>query len=100
VIDAEVMWQNMPEGAGEGGPTAEAGWENVFKFIAALYRIPGLLSVEQMDLTVAAGAPGGGPPGMPPGMGGAPGQPGRLGTRLTASVLVAANPRSEERGAR
>ncbi len=29
---------------------AQAGWENVFKFVAALYRIPGVISVEQMDL--------------------------------------------------
>jgi Tfp pilus assembly protein PilO len=30
---------------------AQAGFENVYKFLAALYRIPGVISVEQMDLT-------------------------------------------------
>jgi len=30
---------------------AETGWENVFKFIAALYRIDGVLSVESMHLS-------------------------------------------------
>jgi len=29
----------------------QGGWENVFKFIAALYRLDGILSVEQMELT-------------------------------------------------
>ncbi|MEP0842258.1 MAG: type II secretion system protein M [Phycisphaerae bacterium] len=29
----------------------QAEWENVFKFIAALYRIEGILSVEQLELT-------------------------------------------------
>ena len=30
---------------------AEADWEKVFKFIAALYRSEGVLSVEQMELS-------------------------------------------------
>jgi hypothetical protein len=30
---------------------AEADWESVFKFIAALYRVSGVLSVEEMELT-------------------------------------------------
>ncbi len=34
---------------------AEAGWENVFKFIAALYRTEGVLSVEQIELSGEGG---------------------------------------------
>jgi hypothetical protein len=30
---------------------AQTGWENAFKFIAALYRTEGVLSVEQLDLS-------------------------------------------------
>ena len=30
---------------------AEADWGNVFKFISSLYRIPGILSVERLDLS-------------------------------------------------
>ena len=60
---------------------AEAGWENVFKFVAALYRIPGVLSVERMDL------PGKSKKG------------GKLTLRLTVSVLIKAAPRDEDRWA-
>jgi hypothetical protein len=34
---------------------ANAGWESVFKFVAALYRIEGVLSVEQVELTGKGG---------------------------------------------
>jgi hypothetical protein len=34
---------------------ASAGWEAVFKFVAALYRIEGVLSVEQVELTGKGG---------------------------------------------
>ena len=57
---------------------AQAEWENVFKFVAALYQIPGVLSVEQMDLT---GEKGG----------------GNLKVRLSVSVMVV--PTSENRWA-
>ncbi len=49
----------------------KADWENVFKFIAALYRIEGVLSVEQMDLSVSD-----------------PKKPGKLNLRLNVSVLL------------
>jgi len=49
---------------------AEADWENVFKFIAAVYRIEGVMSVERMELT------------------GDPKKPGPLTVKLAVSVLV------------
>ncbi len=107
VIDAEVLWRNpmAPEGGGnEEVPTPEAAWENVFKFVAGLYRIPGVLSVEQLELATdqrrggesGAGGPGGGSPGGP----GGSGQGARMTARLTVSVLVAGTSQNEERGKR
>jgi len=49
---------------------AETGWENVFKFISGIYRIPGVLSVERMDLSSG------------------PKKGGKLTVRLTVSVMV------------
>ena len=49
---------------------AKSEWENVFKFIAALYKIDGVLSVEQMDLS------------------GDPKNPGKLSLKLGVSVLL------------
>lgn len=57
---------------------AEAGWENVFKFIAELYRIPGVLSIEQMGLT------------------GDPKKGGKLSLRLTVSAMVKAASDTQE----
>jgi len=47
----------------------EAGWEEVFKFIGALYRVEGVISVEQMELN---------------------GKGGSFTVKLTVSVLVKA----------
>ena len=49
---------------------AETQWQNVFKFIAAAYRVPGVLSVESLGLT------------------GDPKKGGKLTVRLSLSVLV------------
>ncbi len=57
---------------------AQSNWESVFKFVAALYRIPGVVSVETMDLTGEKGGE-------------------KLKLRLGVSVLVA--PVSEKRWA-
>ncbi len=51
---------------------AEAPWENVFRFLAALHRIEGVLSVERLDLS------------------GDPKKPGPLAMKLVVSVLVQA----------
>ena len=51
---------------------AQGGWENVFKFLAAVYRIEGVLSVEQLDLT-------------------GDGKGGPLKVRLVVSVLMKAS---------
>src|SRR4029078_94748 len=50
---------------------AKANWENVFKFIAALYRIDGVVSVENLDLT-----------------GGDAKSQGMMNLRLSVSVLL------------
>lgn len=50
---------------------AEAEWEKVFGFIGALYRVPGVLSVEQMELTSD------------------PKKGGRITVRLGVSILAA-----------
>ncbi|MCK4342714.1 MAG: type II secretion system protein M [Phycisphaerae bacterium] len=71
-IDAEVAWPNAM--------ASRPGWENVFKFIGNLYRIPGVLSVERLDLTGEL-------------MKGKPNDPnvgGKISVRLTVSVLAAA----------
>jgi len=52
---------------------AQGGWENAFKFIAAVYRIDGILSVEQLELS------------------GDPKQGGQLKMRLAISVLMKAS---------
>ncbi len=52
---------------------AEAGWPDVFKFIDALYRTEGVLSVEQLELA------------------GDPKKGGRIGVKLNVSVLVLAH---------
>lgn len=52
----------------------EGGWEDVFKFMAALNRIPGVLSVEKFKLK---------------------GKGGKLNLQMTVSVLVKAEPRKE-----
>lgn len=49
---------------------AEAEWENVFKFVAAVYRIGGVLSVERLELS------------------GDSRKPGPLTVKLAVSVLV------------
>lgn len=51
---------------------AQAEWENIFKFIAALYHVEGVLSVEQMDLSGEAKA-------------------GPLKMRLSVSILMKAS---------
>ena len=56
---------------------AEAGWENAFKFIAEVYRIEGVLSVEQMDLA------------------GDPKKGGNLTLRLAVSVFVQAGAKGQ-----
>ncbi|NLX07909.1 MAG: type II secretion system protein M [Phycisphaerae bacterium] len=57
----------------------EAGWENVFKFIAELHRIPGVLSIESLDLS------------------GDPKKGGNLTVRMTVSVLVKAAEKGPKR---
>jgi hypothetical protein len=52
---------------------AEADWEKLFEFIANVYRIPGVLSVEQMELT------------------GDPKKGGKIAVRLSVSVLAKAD---------
>jgi hypothetical protein len=52
---------------------AQGGWENAFKFMAALYRIDGVLSVEQLEIT------------------GDPKQGDKLKLRLAVSVLMKAS---------
>ncbi|MBI4580676.1 MAG: type 4a pilus biogenesis protein PilO [Planctomycetes bacterium] len=64
---------------------AQSEWENVFKFVVGVYRVPGVVSVEQLDLT-GEGKGGG------KGEGG-----GNLKVRMTISVIVA--PASENRWA-
>ena len=81
-IDGEVRWENLM--------TAGRGWENVFKFIANLYRIPGVLSVERLDLS---GERKKGSPNDPS-------QGGKIALRLAVSVLVEATPSREEPWAR
>ncbi len=72
---------------------AQAGWENVFKFIASVCRIPGVLSVEQLDLS---GGPKKGGSKGPKARGPArPGGNGKITMRLTVSVLAAAPAKSE-----
>lgn len=51
---------------------ALADWERIFKLIAALYRIDGVLSIEQMDLTS--------------------GERGKLKVRLSISIFLQAAP--------
>jgi len=58
---------------------AEAPWTNVFKFIAGLYRIPGVLSVERMDLSSG------------------PKKGGKITLKLTLSVMVKADANTEQR---
>lgn len=72
-IDAETKWPNVMK--------SDTKWENVFKFIAGLYRIPGVLSVERLDLSSVQQKKGSG---------------GRLTVRLTLSVLAAASPKSDD----
>lgn len=81
---APTPWSDTagPAMAGAGGEAplaqalihidAQAEWENVFKFVAALYRIEGVLSVEQFDLS------------------GDPRQGGQLKLKLVISVLMKA----------
>ena len=57
---------------------AEGGWEKVFKFVAALYRIQGLLSVEHLDLSAE------------------PKKPDKIKINLTVSVLALAAEASED----
>ncbi|MHC4442373.1 MAG: type 4a pilus biogenesis protein PilO [Planctomycetota bacterium] len=52
---------------------AETGWENVFKFIAAVYRIDGVLSVESVNLSNSSK------------------KGGKMTLRMTISVMVAAD---------
>lgn len=78
-------WSDRTGGAGAEPPggerleqatiniDAQGGWENVFKFIAALYRIHGILSVEQLELS------------------GDPKKGGQLKMRLAVSVLMKAS---------
>ena len=77
-VDAEVMWENAR--------TAGGSWEQVFKFIASVYRIPGVLSVERLDLSSD----------IKPGQAYDPNKPGKLTVRLTVSVLVGAHPGSSD----
>jgi hypothetical protein len=51
VVEAQVMWPNPMGPEADQGPTPEAAWESVFNFLGALYRIPGVLSLEQLDLS-------------------------------------------------
>ncbi len=51
-----VAWPEDPgQRMGSVVIEADAGWESVFKFVAALYGIEGVLSVEQMELTGKGG---------------------------------------------
>jgi type II secretory pathway component PulM len=81
-IDAQTSWQQVTRAA--------ASWENVFKFIASLYRIPGVLSIERLDLSSVA-SKGGPSEGGPDG----PGKGGKITLRLTVSVLVKAASKNE-----
>lgn len=56
---------------------AESGWENVFKFISHLHRIPGVLSIEHLEMN--ADAKNG----------------NKINIKLTVSVMVKAEPRDE-----
>lgn len=85
--DVEVQWPQPKQAA--------ASWENVFKFIASLYRVPGVLSVERLDLSSPASKGGAGGPGGPRGPGG-PGEGGKIVVRLTVSVLVKATSESDD----
>lgn len=77
---AATPWPNDPQVAQAIVQIeAKADWENVFKFLAAVYRIPGVVSVEQLDLSGE-------------GKGG-----GSLKVRMSISVIVA--PTSENRWA-
>jgi hypothetical protein len=89
-IDAETSWPQLKRAA--------SSWENVFKFVAALYRIPGVLSVERLDLSSETSRRAGGPPGR--GGPGGPSQGGKITLRLAVSVLVEATPQSEAMWAR
>lgn len=76
-------WVDSWAGSGEtGGPSleqatinfeAQGGWENAFKFVAALYRIEGVLSIEQIELSSD------------------PKKGGQLTMRLAMSVLMRAS---------
>ncbi len=78
-IDAEAKWSSLMD--------SDKGWTNVFKFIAAVYRIPGVLSVEQFNLSTAAQQKGKSKGRQ---------QGGTLALRLTVSVLTAAASESAE----
>jgi hypothetical protein len=82
-VDVEVQWPQPKRAA--------ASWENVFKLIANLYRIPGVLSVERLDLSSPASKGGAGGPGGRRG----PGKGGKIVVRLTISVLVKASAESD-----
>lgn len=68
---APVAWAEDPSLAmAQIRIDAEADWEKIFEFIASVYRIPGVLSVEQMELT------------------GDPKKGGKIALRLSVSVLA------------
>ena len=77
---AATPWVDAPGSAGAGPKLEQASfnidaqgpWENVFKFLAAVYRIEGVLSVEQLDLNSDA-------------------KGGPLKVRLVVSVLMRAS---------
>jgi Tfp pilus assembly protein PilO len=61
---------------------AEGDWENVCKFLGAIYRTDGVLGIEQMDMT------------------GDPKKGGKITLRLTVSVLVQVDLQEKNRWAR
>ncbi len=70
-IDAEVAWPKADQAA--------KAWENIFKFTQALYRTPGVLSIEQLELNGEYG------PGNP----NDPNLKGKITVRMNLSVLTA-----------
>jgi len=75
-LEAQVQWPAPLQ--------ADEIWANVFAFLQRLYRIPGVLSVERLDLASAVQ------------QGGGPVKGGTITLRLTVSVLVQAANEDEQ----
>jgi hypothetical protein len=76
-IDAEVAWKKAAQ--------APQKWESIYTFIQNVYQIPGVLSVEQFDLTADIEKK----PPNDPNLG------GKLMLRLVVSVLTESSPEEE-----